>query len=193
MTTTLDNEVDITNPWRGPFGAGGAVVVILVVSTLVIEIINAATSIGYLSGADVVEYLRSLASQIGIGVVRDILFGVGIVLTLRFFASIPIQAGAVHGGWRHLASRILLAAGGGGAIVFVGLVVAAVIVAFSPGQYPFGYDFQPTFDGYSIGNGILSALVTGLIAFVSGVPVVGLVLLWLRLFGRDAGSAERRA
>jgi hypothetical protein len=193
MTTTLDNEVDVTNLWRRPFGAGGAVAVILIVSTLIIEIINAATSIGYLSGADVVEYLGALASQIGIGVVRDILFGVGIVLTLRFFASIAIQAGAVQGGWRHLASRILLAAGGGGAIVFVGLVAAAVIAAFSPGQYPFGYDFQPTFDGYSFGNGILSALVTGLIAFVGGVPVVGLVLLWLRLFGRDAGSAERRA
>ncbi|MDQ1572863.1 MAG: hypothetical protein QOH44_422, partial [Actinomycetota bacterium] len=185
----LDNEVDVTNPWRGPFGVGGAVAVILVVSTLITEIVNAATSIGYLSGVDVVEYLGALASQIGIGIVRDILFGVGIVLTLRFFASIPIRDGAVHGGWRHLVSRILLAAGGGGATVFVGFVVAVVIAAFGPGQYPFGYDFQPTFDGYSIGNGILSALVTGLLAFVSGVPVVGLVLLWLRLFGRDAGSA----
>jgi hypothetical protein len=67
------------------------------------------------------------------------------------------------------------------------------MAAFSPGQYPFGYDFQPSFDGYSIGNGILSALVSSLLAFVTGVPVTGLVLLWRRLFDRDAASAERRA
>jgi hypothetical protein len=185
MTTTLDVDVNVTSPWRGPLVVGAAVAAIPVASTVIIEVINAVTNIGYVSGADVGEYLRGLASQVGFSVVRDILFGAGVVLAVRIFASILMQAGTVQAGWRHTVSRILLVAGAGAAIVFVGLAVVAVIAAFSPGQYPFGYDFQPTFDGYSVGNGVLSALVSGLFAFLSGAPVVGLVLLWQRLFRRD--------
>jgi hypothetical protein len=160
--------------------AGVAVAAILAVSTIIIDVVNSVSFIGSLDPRGVGEYLGGLASEAGFGVVRDILFGVGVLLALRFFASIRVQSG-----WRHAASRILFATGAGAAIVLVAFAVVAVVAAFGPGQYPFGYDFQPTLDSSSIGNGILSAFVSGLFAFVSGVPVVGLVLLWQRLFRRD--------
>jgi hypothetical protein len=181
MTTQPETEVAGLRGWRVPLIVGGAVAIILFASSIVINAVQASTYLPALVSTDVATYLAGQITQLGSGLVRDALFGFGVALALRF-----VVAKRVRLDWRHQVAAIAIAAALGAAVILIVFVLGNLVITFSLGPHPFGYSAQPTVDQYSLGSGIANAFVSAVVAFVSGVPVVGVVVLWLRQFGRNA-------
>lgn len=188
MTTTIgnDNDVDVASPWRPSLLGGGAAAAILFVSTVVLSTINTVTFFAVVPKGALGEVWASLGSEIGVAFVRDLLLGVGVALSFRLLATRPAMTS-----WRQAVARTLVLAASGSVLVFVGLALLSLLTAFNPGQHPFGYDFQPSLNDYNVGMGVLSALVSAVLIFVGALPVVGLVLLWLRVFPAGLRASAR--
>jgi hypothetical protein len=118
-------------------------------------------------------------------VVRYVLFGAGVFISLRFIAAI----GAADG-WRRVIVRGVVAAAIGAAVITVVVSIEGFLGAATLGDHPFGYAFEPGFNSQQFGQGILNGLSAGAAAFVDWVPLVVLAGILQKLWlARHPGAA----
>jgi hypothetical protein len=159
---------------RVPFIAALIVAGVLVVQSFVsiwLSYLSAALTPGVgLQGFPVLEFFLN-------DVTRIIAFGIGVFLSLRFFA--PIHAGDR---WGRVIGRGFIAALVGTAVVFVVAIIWAILAAIHISAYPFGYSVDPSIDGAAVGNNVLLVFNAILNPLVEWFPIVVLATVLSRVW-----------
>ena len=149
---------------------GIAIVVVLVAQEM------AQTATIYLSAAGQ-DLPNVFILSIGYALVQAIPFGIGFFLSLWLVAPIAEELRVPH-----VITRAILATGIGSTVTFIVIAVLAVVGSFSSDASIFGASFPfPRFDGSGAGQGVLSALVGAINAFLMRLPlgVLAGLLLWI--------------
>ena len=149
---------------------GIAIVIVLVAQ----EMMQTATFFLSAAGQDLPN---TVILSIGFALLRAIPFGFAFFLSLWLVAPIAEELRVPH-----VIARAILATGIGSTATFIVIAVLAIVGSFSPDGSIFGSSFPfPRFDGSGAGQGVLSALVGAINAFVMLLPlgVLAGILLWI--------------
>jgi hypothetical protein len=112
-----------------------------------------------------------------VDLLHDAAFGVGVYLSLRYFAPVGAEVS-----WRQTIVRAIIATVAGAVLAFAVAALVSLVAAVTIGAYPFGYSLNAVVDGNRITFGIQNAVAAALTPLIQWLPLTVLGVVFLKLW-----------